>query len=77
MLVLLECLLDLPRHGAVHMALLVVPCEFYATEKQSRPINSNLIVYLECRLEVIEISYVCPKQRAQQGLKQIRVALPL
>jgi hypothetical protein len=59
MLVLLECLVNVPRHGAVNMASLVVPHEFNATEKQSRPVNSDLVVFLECRLEVIEIGSVC------------------
>jgi hypothetical protein len=31
---------------------------FYTTEEQSHPVNSNLVVFLECRLEVIEINYV-------------------
>ncbi len=47
MLVLLECLVNIPRHGAAYMALFVVPREFYATEEQSRPVNGNLVVFLE------------------------------
>jgi hypothetical protein len=58
MLVLFECLVDVPRHAAVDMASLVVPREFYATEEQSRPVKGNLVVSLECRLEVLEIGYV-------------------
>jgi hypothetical protein len=59
MLVLLDCVADvLPRHGVVNMASLVVPCEFYATEEQACPVNSNLLVFLECGLEVIKIFYV-------------------
>jgi hypothetical protein len=56
-LVLLEFLVDVPRHGAVDMVSLVVPHEFYATEERSHPDNSHLIVFLECCLEMIEISY--------------------
>ncbi len=41
------------------MALLVVPREFYTTEEQSCLVNGNLVVFLECRLEVIEIGHVC------------------
>ncbi len=40
------------------MALLVVPHELYATEEQSRPVNGDLLVFLECHLEVIEINHV-------------------
>jgi hypothetical protein len=58
MLVLLKCLVNVPRHGAVDRAALVVPREFYATEEQSHPVNGNLIVLLECCLEVIKIGCV-------------------
>ncbi len=40
------------------MALFTVPHELYATEEQSRPVNGDLIVFFECRLEVLEVGYV-------------------
>jgi hypothetical protein len=58
MLVLLECVADVSRHGVVDMALLIVPHEFYATEVQACPVNGNLVVFLKCHLEVIKICYV-------------------
>jgi hypothetical protein len=54
MLVLLECIVNVPRHGAVDMVLLIVSREFYATEEQVCPVNGNLIVFLKCHLEVIK-----------------------
>jgi hypothetical protein len=57
MLVLFECLVNVPRHGAVDMASFVVPGEFYTTEEQSCPVNGNLVVFLESRLEVLGVSY--------------------
>ena len=40
------------------MALLVVLHEFYTTEEQAQPFNGNLVVFFECRFEVIKICYV-------------------
>jgi hypothetical protein len=57
MVVLLECVVDVPRHGVVDMALLVAPGEFYASEEQAHPVNDAIVVFLECRLEVIKIYY--------------------
>jgi hypothetical protein len=58
MLVFLECLVDVPRQGAVDMAWFVVPREFYTTEERSRPVNGDLVVFLECRLEAVKVCYV-------------------
>jgi hypothetical protein len=59
MLVLLECIADVPRHRVVHIASIVVPREFDATEEQACPVNGNLLVFLECRFEVMTVLYVC------------------
>jgi hypothetical protein len=55
MLVVLECIANIPRHGEVDTASLIVPREFYATEVQARPVNGNLVVFLKFHLEVIKI----------------------
>jgi hypothetical protein len=40
------------------MASLLIPHEFDAAEEQARPVNGNLVVFLECHLEVMKILHV-------------------
>ncbi len=59
MLIFEDSLVNVERHVQVDEAIDVVPGECDADEKGAGPVDSDVIVFFECVLEVQDVGFVC------------------